>query len=54
MRDFPLFDTANGVGSIILKEVPYSGAAYIRMQSASDPGAFLKECLDFCVAVGAQ
>ena len=54
MRDFPVFDTQNGVGSLILKEIPYRGIAYIRIQAASDPAAFLAECVDFCKMAGAK
>ena len=54
MRDFPVFDTQNGVGSLILKEIPYSGNAYIHIQAASDPKAFLQECVDFCGVAGAE
>lgn len=54
MRDFPFFSTENGVASLFLKEVPYSGRAYIRLQDASDPDALIKECLDFCRAVEAK
>lgn len=54
MRDFPFFTTENGVASLILKQVPYSGIAYIRIRDASDPRALLEECLDFCRAVGAN
>ena len=54
MRDFPFFSTESGVASLFLKEVPYSGRAYIRIQSASDPESLLKECVDFCRAVEAR
>lgn len=53
MRDFPVFTTECGVGSLVLKEIPYSGAAYITIRDASDPNGFLSECTDFCKAVGA-
>lgn len=53
MRDFPIFATDNGVGSITLKEVPYTGNAYIKLGSAENIDAFLKDCLEFCSAVGA-
>jgi hypothetical protein len=53
MRDFPIFATDNGAGSVILKEVPYTGKAYIKIASAEDAAAFLEECLEFCAAVGA-
>lgn len=54
MRDFPFFHTENGVASLILKEIPYRATAYIRLQDASDPDALLKECVEFCRAVGAE
>ena len=40
MRDFPLFTTENGIGSITLKEVPYKGIAYIKIQSSLTPELF--------------
>ena len=54
MRDFPLFTTENGVGSLVLKEIPYSGIAYVTIRDSSFPTVFLDECVDFCKAVGAQ
>lgn len=54
MRDFPMFTTENGVGSITLKEVPYKGIAYIKIQSSLQPEAFLQECIDFCKMAGAE
>ena len=54
MRDFPLFTTENGVGSITLKEVPYKGIAYIKIHSTLRPEAFLKDCVDFCIMTGAK
>lgn len=54
MRDIPVFTTENGVGSITLKEVPYKGIAYIKIQSTQNPEVFLKECVDFCKMTGAE
>lgn len=54
MRDFPMFTTENGVGSLVLREIPYRGIAYITVQDASEPAAFLNECVEFCRAVGAS
>jgi len=54
MRDFPVFTTEYGVGSLVLKEIPYSGSAYITIHDATDPAGFLAECTDFCKAVGAK
>lgn len=54
MRDFPVFTTENGVGSLVLKEIPYSGIAYVTIHDSLYPETFLKECTDFCRAVGAQ
>ena len=54
MRDFPVFTTENGVGSLVLKEIPYRGAAYVTIHDSSFPTDFLNECRDFCRAVGAE
>ena len=54
MRDFPVFTTENGVGSLVLKEIPYSGIAYVTIHDSSFPTEFLAECVDFCRAVGAE
>lgn len=54
MRDIPVFDTENGVGSLSLREIPYRNEAYITVGAASDGAAFIKEAADFCVAVGAE
>lgn len=54
MRDFPVFTTENGVGSLVLKEIPYSGIAYVTIRDSSFPTEFLRECLEFCKAVGAK
>ena len=54
MRDIPVFDTENGVGSLSLREIPYRGEAYITVGAVSDGVAFLKEAAEFCVAVGAE
>lgn len=53
MRNIPVFTTENGVASLTLKEIPYRGTAYIKIQDASEPVAFLKECCDFCRGLGA-
>lgn len=54
MRDFPLFATDAGIASLTLREIPYTGSAYIRLQKLSDPEQLLNECVDFCVAAGAE
>ncbi len=54
MRDFPMFTTENGVASLIFREVPYRGIAYIHIRSSKAPEALLQECRDFATAVGAE
>ncbi len=54
MRDFPMFTTENGVASLIFREVPYRGIAYIHIRSSEAPEALLQECRDFATAVGAE
>ena len=56
MRDFPIFPTEYGVSSLILKEIPYKKAAYIRIGDVSQ-GFFaenLAECAAFCRMAGAE
>lgn len=54
MRDIPIFTTENGVGSLVLREIPYKAAAYIKIQDVSDAEGFLEECISFCKAAGAE
>ena len=54
MKDFPMFDTEFGIASLVLKEIPYKGIAYIRIQNTLEPQALLRECVDFCKTLGAQ
>ena len=54
MRDIPVFTTENGAASLILKQIPYKKEAYVRLLDSRAPEALLKECVDFCVAAGAQ
>lgn len=54
MRNIPVFDTENGVGSLFLQEIPYRQRAHIKIQSSLEPEKFLKECVDFCRMCGAE
>ncbi len=54
MRDMPLFTTENGLVSLILREVPYTGTAYIRIQSSQSLDRLVEDCVGFCRAVGAD
>lgn len=54
MRDFPVFTTENGAASLVLREIPYQGAAYITLQATENPEQLLAECVDFCKMAGAK
>ena len=54
MRDIPMFTTENGVASLILREIPYRGEAYIRVQDTVCPKELLEECVSFCRIAGAE
>ena len=54
MKDFPVFDTEFGIASLVLKEIPYKGIAYIILRQAWEPEALLKECVAFCRMCGAE
>ena len=56
MQDFPFFATETGVSSLTLKEIPYKGIAYIRIQDVQreNLGDHLSDCIRFCRMVGAE
>lgn len=54
MKDFPLFDTQYGIASLVLKEIPYKGIAYILLREVWDPEKLLSECVSFCRMCGAE
>lgn len=54
MKDFPVFPTAHGAASLILKEIPYRQEAFIHLQSTQEPELLLQECISFCTACGAE
>lgn len=54
MKDFPVFTTEYGVASLVLREIPYRGEAFILIQDSLQPEELLKECVSFCRAVGAE
>ena len=49
-----MFTTSNGIASLILKEIPYSSKAYIRIHQTVAVSALLEECISFCRAAGAE
>lgn len=54
MKDFPVFTTEYGVASLILKEIPYQGTAYVILRDSLEPEKLIAECRDFCRACGAE
>lgn len=54
MKDFPVFTTEYGVASLVLKEIPYQGTAYITLQDSLEPSKLLEECVAFCRVCGAE
>ena len=54
MKDFPMFDTEFGIASLVLKEIPYKGEAYILLREVWDAENLLKECISFCRMCGAE
>ena len=52
MKDFPVFTTEHGVASLILKEIPYQGTAYVILRDSQEPEALAQECADFCRVCG--
>ena len=54
MKDFPMFDTEFGIASLVLKEIPYKGIAYIILREVWDAEKLLNECVSFCRMCGAE
>ena len=54
MKNFPVFTTEYGVASLILREIPYRGEAYITIQDSMEPELLLAECVNFCRMCGAE
>ncbi len=54
MKDIPIFSTDNGVASLSLQQIPYTGFAHITIHSTVAFDAFLRECVGFCRAAGAD
>lgn len=56
MKDFPVFTTESGVSSLLLREIPYRGEAYIVIRDVQPEGFedHLRECVSFCRMAGAE
>lgn len=54
MRDIPVFTTENGAASLTLREIPYSGTAYVTIQATFSLEALVEDCIGFCKAAGAN
>jgi len=54
LKDFPMFVTEYGAASLILREIPYRGIAYIRIQDTQEPEKLVEECVSFCRMSGAD
>ena len=53
MQNIPMFTTENGVGSLVLKDIPYSGDAYVYVLDSGNIEPFIDECYAFCKMAGA-
>lgn len=49
-----MFDTEYGIASLVLKEIPYKGIAYIILREVWDAEKLLGECVSFCRICGAE
>lgn len=54
VRNIPVFTTEYGVASLILESIPARQEAFIHIRSSLDPEKLLRECMEFCVACGAE
>lgn len=54
MKNIPLFTTEHGAASLILREIPYTGVAYVLLQASTEPLLLLEDCVGFCRACGGE
>ena len=56
MKNIPMFTSAYGMATLILREIGWSGHAYVLIRSVWEGKAaeLLEECRGFCRAVGAE
>lgn len=54
MKDFPVFTTEYGAASLVLREIPYQGCAYVTILDSREPEPLLAECVSFCRMCGAD
>lgn len=54
MKDFPVFTTEYGVASLVLREIPYQGCAYVTILDSREPELLIQECVSFCRMCGAE
>lgn len=54
MMDVPVFVTESGIATILLDRVPFTKIAYVILRDISDPSVFVEECVEFCIAAGAE
>lgn len=55
MKDIPVFTASNGIATLILREIPHSGRAYVLLRAVwTNPADLLDECCGFCRACGAE
>lgn len=55
MKDIPIFTGCEGIASLILRQIPYSGTAFVLLRSVfTTTEAVIRECTAFCRAAGAE
>lgn len=56
MKNIPMFTSAYGLATLILKEISWNGRAYVLVRSVwnNQAAELLEECRGFCRAVGAE
>lgn len=56
MKNIPVFTSAYGIATLILREIPWNGTAYVLIRAVwnDEKAALLEECKGFCRAVGAE
>ena len=54
MKNIPVFMTEGGTASLVLKEIPHRGEAYVLLRTVHDLPVLLEACAGFCRSCGAE
>ena len=54
MNNIPVYMATGGTASLVLKEIPHRGIAYVLLRTITDLRDLAEECTEFCRSCGAE